>query len=481
MDALRQAATDRVAREDLVTFVNASFACTGQREFYGDSKGQAITIEFLHEYILGNYRRLYARTLAAGINHFNQAQVILNLLATGASCPPADRAEEGALIQAALARLPPQRALRVLAALGERRINNRRARAVARDYLRARRDPNFDALKYRRRVRQISRHAHLTNPGEIGTFLFEGFRHPSYRTELFERFRQAHYSASAIWELPASIAEGLAAKHEVDRGEFLERIGPRMTAGERLRAQGAAERGGARHAIDLGRVALTRLALYALGLSDDERRERRAELDAALARSAAQVLARAPTPLGRVAAVLDASYSASGSSEKRRRPLAVALGASYLLRAAATEYRAFWTPRQEDELALRPRGATDLATPLIVALEWRPALVVVVSDGFDNDPPRGAAEILRCFVHRLDPWGRTAVVHANPVFDADDFAPRTLGPDAPTVGLRNAEDLLTVLGFARFAAGRAPLGELEEYLAAKVRALLGGEEAQAQR
>ena len=47
----------RVAREDLVTFINACFSCTGQREFYGDAKGQAVSIDFLHEYTAGNYRR----------------------------------------------------------------------------------------------------------------------------------------------------------------------------------------------------------------------------------------------------------------------------------------------------------------------------------------------------------------------------------------------------------------------------------------
>src|SRR4051812_11995065 len=113
-------AHERVAREDLVLFINACFTCTGQREFYGDGRGQAVSIEFLHAYILGNYRRLYARTLAAGINHFNQAQIITNLLATGRDTPPAERPEEGRLLAAALRALPPQRAFRIFEALRER-------------------------------------------------------------------------------------------------------------------------------------------------------------------------------------------------------------------------------------------------------------------------------------------------------------------------------------------------------------------------
>jgi hypothetical protein len=173
-----------------------------------------------------------------------------------------------------------------------------------------------------------------------------------------------------------------------------------------------------------------------------------------------------------VAAVLDNSYSASGSTEKRRRPLGVALAAHYLLSASAREYRAFWTNPFEDPLLLVAWGQTDLATPLLDALDWMPDLVVVVSDGYDNDPPNAVAEVTRVFRTKLDPARRTSIVHANPVFASELYAPRGIGALVPTVGVRDAEDLPTVLGFARFAEGAAPLAELEDYLAARVRRLL---------
>jgi hypothetical protein len=40
--------TEQVAREDLVMFINACLACTGQREFYDDAYGQKVSIDFLH-------------------------------------------------------------------------------------------------------------------------------------------------------------------------------------------------------------------------------------------------------------------------------------------------------------------------------------------------------------------------------------------------------------------------------------------------
>ncbi|QDE68366.1 hypothetical protein BHS09_16030 [Myxococcus xanthus] len=473
MAALAEVRVEQVAREDLVMFVNACFSCTGQREFYGDARGQSVSIEFLHQYILGNYRRLYARTLAAGINHFNQAQIILNLLASGSPADARDKAEEGALIAAALRALPPQRAFRVLESLRGRRINNRRARAIVRDYVHGRANLAFDAVKYRSKLRAAVSHGHLKLEGELGPFLFRGWKKRSFTQPLLETFRRAHYTHEALYELPYTVAEGLAVKHGISREVFLRRIEPRLTAAERLRLQeSAARERGTPPPVDLGRASLTKLALYVLALSLEVRRERHAELHAALEQAAARVLRRAPSPLQRVAAILDNSYSSSGSLEKRRRPLGVALATHYLLSAAAREYRAWWTCPVEEPLLVSARGQTDIATPLLEALAWGADLVVIVSDGYDNDPPKAVAELTRVFRSKLDPERHTALVHVNPVFDSEGYAPRSFGAAVPTVGVRDAEDLPTVLGFARFAEGVASLSELEAYLASRVGAML---------
>ncbi|GHG90660.1 hypothetical protein [Comamonas sp. JC664] len=473
MAALAEARVEQVAREDLVMFVNACFSCTGQREFYGDARGQSVSIEFLHQYILGNYRRLYARTLAAGINHFNQAQILLNLLASGSPVEARDKAEEGALIAAALRALPPQRAFRVLESLRSRRINNRRARAVARDYVKGRGNLAFDAVKYRAKLRAAVSHGHLKLEGELGPFLFHGWKKRVFTQPLLESFRRAHYAQEALYELPYTVAEGLAVKHGIPRDVFLQRIEPRLTAAERLRLQeSSARERGTPPPVELGRASLTKLALYVLALPLESRRARQPELQAALEQAAARVLRKSPSRLGRVAAILDNSYSSSGSWEKRRRPLGVALATHYLLSSAAREYRAWWTGPVEDALLVSARGQTDIATPLLDALAWGADLVVIVSDGYDNDPPNAVAELTRVFRAKLDPRRRTALVHVNPVFDSEGYAPRSFGTAVPTVGVRDAEDVPTVLGFARFAEGAASLSELEAYLAARVEALL---------
>lgn len=473
MDAQWSQQVSQVERQDLVMFINACLSCTGQREFYSDNYGKGVSIDFLHDYILGNYRLLYARTLAAGINHFNRAQIILKLLATGRNTLPEHRQEEGALITASLNQLPPQRAWKVLAEIRRRGINNRRSRAIVRNFIQSRRDLSFQAVKYRSKLRAIAIHNHLKLETELAAFLFEPTKIKAYQTEIFEYFRKAKYDREAIYALPLTIAEGLAAQHGIKREIFLDRIQEQMTPGEKLRLQKAANREKQEISLDLGQMPLTKLALYVLSLSRAERGDRLTLLDTALDTAARKTLQRSPLHLGRVATVLDCSYSASGSSEKRRRPLGIALAAHYLLKAAAQEYRAFWTVPQPEALLVTPRGQTDLATPVLDALEWGADLIVIISDGWENDPPKGAAQVLEIYRQKFDPTRKTVIVHGNPVFDTDNFLLRALTPEIPTVGLRDAEDLPTLLGFARFAEGSAGLSELEAYLAARVRELLG--------
>ncbi len=463
---------EEVAREDLIMFINACLSCTGQREFYDEAYGQKVSLDFLHDYILGNYRLLYCRTLAAGINHFNQIQIILKLLATGRETLPKYRAEENRLITATLNNLPPHRGWNVLLQIRKQHINNRRARAIAKQYITSHSQRiEFDAVKYRSKLQAIASHNHLKLEQELNAFLFRHW-HKSFQTEIFEQFRQGYYSASAIYNLPFTVAEGLATKHNIPREVFLARIEEQMSIHEKLRLQGSAEKAGVTIKIEPHRLPLTKLALYVLSLSLDARQKRRDELHQAMTSSTRSIIKHSPIRFGRVAAILDRSYSSFASSEKRRRPLGIALAVNYLLAEVSDEYQAFWTLPISEPLFLTPHGQTDLATPLLSALEWQPELIIIISDGWENDPSGATAELLRVYRSKFDSKNKISIIHCNPVFNADDFTLKGISPLIPTVGLRQAEDLPVVVEFARFAEGNATLSELENYLAARVEKLL---------
>src|SRR5262249_8746807 len=145
------------------------------------------------------------------------------------------REEEGRLVAAALESLPTHRAYRALGALRDAGVNNRRSRAVVRDFLASRRDIAFEAVKYRGALRAAAVHAHVPLPprDELGAFLFRGHEDRVFKNPLFDAFRRAHLSDAAVYELPYTVAEGLASRRGISREVFLRRIEPRLTAAER--------------------------------------------------------------------------------------------------------------------------------------------------------------------------------------------------------------------------------------------------------
>ncbi|MFD4611637.1 hypothetical protein ACFWOT_26835 [Streptomyces sp. NPDC058440] len=460
---------DPIAAEDVLLFVNAAITATGQREFRADAAAQRLSLDFLHAYMLGNYRDLYAGVLALDINDHNAALIVRGLLESAGEATADQRRGEGRLIAGRLALLPPQRVYRLFGALRRSGVNNRRTRALLRDWLAARPDPALDAVKYRNGLKQALRHAHLAPADdELGAFLFAPHSRARYETPILEAWRRAHYEQAALYELPYTVAEGFAARHGIPRAVFLERIAPRLTRQETLRLQASARQHGPESAravtADLSRMPLTRLAGYVLSVPAEERAARREELTGALRAAAGRTAARHRGTWGRVTAVLDDSFSSYGSGVKRRRPLAVALACHYLLEALAGHYTGLWTSGRDDALLAHPVGPTPLGERILDGLETAPERLVIVSDGWDNSPPGLAGEVLRVWRTRLDPARRTGVVHLNPVYDAEDFDVCRLSARVPTAGIRDAEDLPALVEIAQFAEGRTGLADLTAYL-----------------
>ncbi|SEG65438.1 hypothetical protein SAMN05444920_103733 [Nonomuraea solani] len=449
---------DLIECEDVLLFANAAITSTGQREFHSAAGEQRLSLAFLHSYIQGNYPDLYAATLALDINDHNAAMIIANLLRQRGGVG------DGRLIAWRLGRMSPPRVYRLFQGLRRDGVNNRRTRALIRDWLAARPDLAFDAVKYRSAVKSAVRHAHLRPAGELADFLFAPFSRPRYDTPILETWRRAHYDKKALYELPYTVAEGFAARHGIDRTIFMERIAPQLTRLERLRLTESASERGVDTEADLAALPLVRLASYVLSLAGDVRTRRRDELEGALRAAARRVAGARAGTWGSVAAVLDDSFSSFGSPVKRRRPLAVALACHYLLEALAGSYRDLWLTGRSDPLQARPSGPTPLGRRVIDALEGRPDLLVIVSDGWDNAPPGLAAEVLRVWRRKLDPGGEVGIVHLNPVFDAGQLEVRRLSTVVPTAGIRDAEDLPALVELARFAEGRSGLGELRAYL-----------------
>lgn len=452
---------ERVRREDLHLFINAGLTATGQGGYYHGKEQERLSLAFLHKYIATNYRQLYSLCLAAGLNDHNLSHSIFTLLASGT---PQEQKQENQLLGFAVKKLPPHRAYRLFERLAQKRVNNRRTRAVIAGFLNSRHDLVFDAIKYRKRLRRAVKHAHFKLPSEVSRFLFEGAKGKPYSIPMLETYRKAQYDASAIFKLPFSVAQGLAQRKGIDQKTFMKRITPMMTEREKLRAQasGAGE-------FDPSKLDLVELCVYYLKCDRPKRMELLEQMKARAATHADQL---GIDPSRRVAAVLDRSRSSFGGVEGRRRPLALALAVHLTLEALYTDYNAHWSCPTEEILNVHPRGHTALARPLLEALEGEPDLVVVVSDGREN-APRGACQAIAKAMTEKLPEQTPQFLHLNPVFNPDDFMPVSLGEHWPTVGVKRVEDLGTALAFARFADGAIHVRELLTFLQKRAEEMTG--------
>jgi len=60
---------EQIAREDVLLFINAATASTAQREFASTASEQILSLDFLHDYVFGNYRDLYAAALVRRLDN----------------------------------------------------------------------------------------------------------------------------------------------------------------------------------------------------------------------------------------------------------------------------------------------------------------------------------------------------------------------------------------------------------------------------
>ena len=119
------------------------------------------------------------------------------------------------------------------------------------------------------------------------------------------------------------------------------------------------------------------------------------------------------------------------------------MGVSRILASYSTSYLPLWTTDFDDELLCTSKGQTDLATPLLKALRWKAALIVIVSDGYENAPAGAANEIMRVYRSKISEEPR--ILHLNPVYNPKEYAPQSLGSHITTVGLRDAENIIVLL------------------------------------
>lgn len=464
----RRAALPRV----FGALLDAAGTATARATFYNSLQEQQMALDAIHRSAFEIERGAYAATLLLrGVTDYTRQLGVRRLL----SSPYRRRAllsaeQEWAILERVCADLPPQRMLKLFGQFREAHLNNARTRRLILRTLLGAQTLELWVVRYRRKLAAALQHAWGQRGASIvraiaakrpeqrtaqerkimrqrlGRFLPDGanqhdaeqcvrFALGDERDLTLPRLRAYHAAKAELTEgrgLPFEVLEGIRSSfhRHVRPGQILEISKHHLTSGQQLTLQRTAQKDGVEIELDPTRYDPVRLYLYAfeMGMTQEIRRVLQ---DKAVA--GAECL---PVRFEHVGIVLDTSASMKGHNTQKRRPIATALALRDALCAAGDRVTLITSDGRSADVAelTEPRGDTSLAAALVSVLRADPEIVFVVSDGYENAPAGGVADVMQV-VRRLGV--RTPVFQASPVFAADAHGVRTLSDQIPAMAARD--------------------------------------------
>ncbi|MFI9841192.1 hypothetical protein ACIHFD_29455 [Nonomuraea sp. NPDC051941] len=378
--------------------------------------------------------------LVPGVLPWQRARVLLcTLAASQDGLDERTRATLGKVTRALMFGLPPAYAVTALLALRRLRVNHKHAtRAVVAFVLE---HPEADALIEARRPALVDCFEHALGKATArgcARLIAEGDTGSGRLRRSLLRFTSD--PAAAIGRVRALYAPGTyGAEAPQEPPAPLDQVGERppiVTPTNR------------------GDIAATLVHLYRGGPA--------AELRPALAGYVAEATRGLPRLAGHVAVVLDTSGSMRGYGDREWAVMSQAAALRLVLAEVCERLTVVETGEAPEPPEVRERltagetvdGATDLATRLLDALDTRPDLVVIVTDGYENvlpgDLARVAATLPRAGV-------TTPVVLCQATFTAgDDLTLRDPAPLLPRRPFWHQDDFAGLLPwlFGHCAPGR---------------------------
>ncbi len=431
-------------------YLNMCMSSTMSEEFYSKKDDQTKKSLKLHNEMFEDNRELYALSTLLPINDIHKAVVVKNLV-KNINIPAKQKDFENNLILNILNFVPTNRAYKILEVLIKNKINNARVRWVMRQFIRERRSLNFEAVKYKRVVKQIFRHSHINTKklkidDDVWRFLFEK-EQDKISDELFKNYFKASKDKEAVFKLPYSVAEGFKNLHKISDKDFMEGFKGKLTKGEQRRVQRRAEKAGVK--IDLDLSGQTPVNILKFLRAEGRKSGDVDNFEKACKKEATKLFEY--FQFENIKVVLDNSGSMFGSEEKKFHPISVGEAVANVLKYLSDNSEIVASPNTMEFLS-KVTGESNIADGILKALENidldKDNLIVIISDAFENAPAGLSNQILTIFKKKLDKKEKTIIIHLNPVFapEAEDI--KKLSEVCQTFGIRSEKQLFLILMLA---------------------------------
>lgn len=462
--------------DSLISFVSAVSTSVGRETFYNlkDEQRQALLAQ--HQPVFEHARPFYAlMSLAKGATDVSRQIVAHNLVLhkfreaglKDHEHSPMTKWENEILFQV-LDNIPPPRVFDLFLDLIKSKGRGR-ARFVMLEWLRRHKNSwNLWAIKYRKDFKPVLRHCHTNGDKD----LLKVWRYLKYGEavglggciEDYEAVRAGDKDKLA--RLPHSVAEGFITKFKISKEDFDKLFaskGGKLTAKETRLHADSMKKSGVDSGFDPKKAELLDLLTYWHQNQDFTKRQLN-EARLILSQKAAAVAKGLRFGLKKVGLVFDNSLSMYGSKETPFHPMLKALAISLVLKAASDGFKMYYTnPLPEQGLFPQLGDQSNYADSVLKALEDGCETIVLVGDGYENAPYKGAAhQLVYSYKKKVDRDNKTLFLHFNPVYGAESQDVRQVTDLAPAAGVR----ALAGLNEAMFLAiGKAkPLIAIQKYV-----------------
>jgi len=484
------------------SFLDAVCTATKRATFYNTAEDQADAVVKAHKELMKLDRGVYAATLMLpGVTDYSRQVAIAGLLANpikNDSRSIVTPELEFKMIKWFVENVEPQRALKLFQTFGGVKKdgvrtgqihNSRTERIILGYYLNAESLP-FWCVKYRRKLRNVFRHAWGLR---TSTLVFELLKKPDaeltskekrilrFRLDRFvdrdrrnlatihecvrfifgdeenlthsklKQFVKAKTNLSAGKGLPIETLEGLRGRYHKDTAtkadvlELAKRGG--MSERKKMQVQKQAKAAGVKVAFDPTKQRIVDLYVYAYEQGMTKK------IADACDKKAKEIAEKLPLKFDKVAVVVDASGSMFGHKTQKLRPMAVALAVRDVLRYVAVECVVFQSSgrsmKDKTGKLIFPEGDSSVVEALLDAVEAEPDVIFVISDGYENAPAGRFAEV----VHLLRKIGNTTPIYQiNPVMAAETESVRELSVDVTSLPVSTPDRLGIPMLKAMFSA-----------------------------
>ncbi len=429
-------------------FLNAANTSTLQKEYYTKPDEQAKKVFKLHDEMISKHRDLYTTAVLLPINDLHKQLIIKNII-TNKDATKAQIDFENNLILDSLRKIPTNRAYKTFDILMRSKINNTRLRWLMRQFLRERRDVVFESVKYKRLMKAMLKHAHINSTKilkdkEIEYFLFD--KEDKVTKDIYKNYFKAKKDKTAMYKLPASIAEGFKSLHKVSDKDFLKNIKGNLTKTEKRRVQNRAEKAGVKVEYSIKGDNPVNILKFLRVAENRNLKNDYKEFDKACKIKAEKLFEY--FEFDNVKIVLDNSASMYGSDEKKNHPISVAEACAHVLKYLSDETEVISVPNKGD-LLVNTDGETKIAEGLIKDIEGididKDNIIFIISDGYENAPAGLSDQIILAFKKKLDKKEKTIIIHLNPVFAPEAEDVKKLSDQIQTYGIRDTRQLFLVL------------------------------------